>query len=165
MAKKKAKSLVSKNKVKNKPVKKKIKTSKENLIVNSTQSVPDFEIVVLHEDYKPIVLEDSIEVFAICPLLSMNSLQETLLNHRQSFVFKCGIKINLPKGFRIRCELSKNFSNNGLFINSSYLNQENELFIEVINLGRQSPVSVKHRDILAKVFFEPIYYLKGIKWK
>jgi hypothetical protein len=153
MAKKKAKV------VKKKSVEKKILNSVFRL------ECPEIGITIIDEDYKPIVLESYIEVKAICPLLSQNNLQETLINHRQNIIFKCGVKLEIPNGFKLRCELDSAFLNLGLSLQSAYLNTDNELCIHVVNVGKYNPVSVKHRDILAKITFEPIYYLKGVKWK
>lgn len=155
-----AKKKVTKKKVAKKKV---VKNKIENNV--SRLECPEIIITVIDEDYKPIVLENYIEVKAICPLLSQNNLQETLINHRQNIIFKCGIKLQIPNGFKLKCELDNTFLNFGLILQSAYLNTDNELCIHVINVGKYNPVSVKHRDILAKITFEPVYYLKGVKWK
>lgn len=106
---------------------------------------------------EPNFFEHFIEVKAVCLTLSQNQRQEALINHRNLIIFDTGLKIIVPDGFKLNGKLVENFSYKGLYATDFILDENNNLKITVINLGQISQIAVQHKEVLAKVWIEPVY--------
>lgn len=83
-----------------------------------------------------------------------------LLNHRASAKIKTGVKIDVPKGFKLCVSALDELAEKGLVVSNSpaQVNQgcKDEVCVNVLNAGREL-VEIKDGDKIANCWLEPVY--------
>ena len=111
-------------------------------------------------EFLPVYVSPNVaDVKVIVPSLNHLGVQEIRLNHRAIFVFDCGFKMVLPKGYRLRGEATKEWADNGLLVNNVGLYND-RLKITVINVGNLNPLIIPHKAVVAGIWVEPVYFFE-----
>jgi dUTPase len=117
--------------------------------------------ISVEEDIFVPVYKDSnmADVRVVVPALNHQGVQAVRLNHRTVQVLDCGFNIKVPEGFRVKAEAKKAWANRGLFVSHCYV-ENDRLKLMITNIGQETPLVVSHKESIAQIWLEPIYFFE-----
>ena len=151
----KSKTTVKKGKV----TTKKLKSPIADFLTPTLEKV-NIEIQAVDPIFMPVYNDkDEAEIRVIIPGLNSQMKQQLSLNHRSVEVLDCGLNIKLPAGYQLSVTTRKEWANRGLLVSSVFLDN-GRLKITVVNIGKENPLVINHKDSLAILKVNPVYLLK-----
>lgn len=120
-----------------------------NVAVELTPDDPDFTPVYNEQNWADIKI--------IVPRLNHQGVQALRLNHRVTEILDCGISLKIPEGFRLVFSTKNSWASRGLFVSKCYLDGDRVKLI-ITNIGQETPLVLNHKDVIAQISLEPVYF-------
>jgi hypothetical protein len=95
--------------------------------------------------------------YSCADLMANVSHGELTLAGNQSSIVDCGFSMEVSKGYRVRVQVHPDWLNKGLFVSTSSIDGQGRVKIFAINISNE-PIRIIHKDKIAQIFIEPIYF-------